>query len=703
MANTRTSAANHLDTEAWKHIEALRALLPHVSASETLAMSAALSRLHVVYGSRAATAAHKPSFCTSCLAQLRAQTRRCVAPVVGWLAGTPLPAKAAALGVVIYRRYCQAERRLIAWRAHNPSAARYALDVPLGLGTAVLFYGDVISDIFIASELSDARQRGWTAACVLFILLPCIMAYASTAAYLLRLGGASSCALWLWLAVGLPWGVLGLDLTMFVDMCTLLREMPDYALVKQLKLLMPSYRATRVLWELCLETLPMSLLQLHIYHATRRMRSDAADDAASQQQAGGGGGGGATTNGTVAAADEAAEADLGAIAPVVALSLTLSLLNLVQKGTLLLLEAKAVGVGVPAHLWQQLQLGRGLPLHALRAHRIDAWQSQSHGGLVLRGDEMAELCAALRVNRSLRLLACCRAGVDCAGGVALARVLTVNRTLTSLDLGHNSLGGGSLEWAHALSDALRANTTLLSLGLSGNRVGVRACCVLAEGVGANGGLYSLDLSDNCVLGIDGMGLGTYCADGALALSAALEANGTLQYLRLEGNHLGAAPPSLRHALARNADRLRASFSHATAAAAAVAAAAAAAAQQQQLQLAPPLSPPAAEPSVAGAGSEEVEETMAAPASTPPHGGRTARAATRRLQIEPVVEEEAAAIPATDTAPPPEQSPGRVRAVLTELRQLPSPARREYRQVAGDQHGDDAGASSAPKSAAEQRV
>ena len=50
--------------------------------------------------------------------------------------------------------------------------------------------------------------------------------------------------------------------------------------------------------------------------------------------------------------------------------------------------------------------------------------------------------------------------------------------------------------------------------------------------------------------------------------------------------------------------------------------------------------------------------------------------------------------------PPEQSPGRVRAVLTELRQLPSPARREYRQVAGEQH-DDAGG--APKSAAEQRV
>ena len=62
------------------------------------------------------------------------------------------------------------------------------------------------------------------------------------------------------------------------------------------------------------------------------------------------------------------------MAPLLAFSLTLSVVNLVKCSLLLRWEAHAVGVGVLAHLGQQLQLGRGLPLHALRAHRIDAWQ-----------------------------------------------------------------------------------------------------------------------------------------------------------------------------------------------------------------------------------------------------------------------------------------------------------------------------------------
>ena len=84
-------------------------------------------------------------------------------------------------------------------------------------------------------------------------------------------------------------------------------------------------------------------------------------------------------------------------------------------------------------------------------------------------------------------------------------MLKANATLTSLDLSHNRLGGGSLEWARALADSLRDNGTLLSLSLASNNVGVRACAVLAAGLEANKGLYSLDLSNNCVLGLDGMG------------------------------------------------------------------------------------------------------------------------------------------------------------------------------------------------------
>ena len=39
--------------------------------------------------------------------------------------------------------------------------------------------------------------------------------------------------------------------------------------MRDLQLLMPSYRATRVLWELLLETLPMSVLQLHVRTPTQ--------------------------------------------------------------------------------------------------------------------------------------------------------------------------------------------------------------------------------------------------------------------------------------------------------------------------------------------------------------------------------------------------------------------------------------------------
>ena len=84
----------------------------------------------------------------------------------------------------------------------------------------------------------------------------------------------------------------------------------------------------------------------------------------------------------------------------------------------------------------------------------------------LREETLRELCAALRRNRSLRLLGCARAGIDAAGGVKLAAMLRSNTCLTSLDLSRNRLGGGSLEWARALADSLRDNGTLLTLALT---------------------------------------------------------------------------------------------------------------------------------------------------------------------------------------------------------------------------------------------
>ena len=195
--NHSTTVPPRFDTEAWQHIEALRALLLRVSDTETATLAAALSRLEVLYSSRAAEAKAKEGTgcCATCrrrAAQLGAHMVQCAAPALRWLSSTRTVAVAAHWCTQLYRLYCVAERRLIELRARHPQYARWAVDVPVGMLTAAVFYGDVCSDALIASELHGAGQSTWTALCIVFILLPCLMAYASTAAYLLQLRGGGS-------------------------------------------------------------------------------------------------------------------------------------------------------------------------------------------------------------------------------------------------------------------------------------------------------------------------------------------------------------------------------------------------------------------------------------------------------------------------------------------------------------------------------
>ena len=73
-----TSPTN-FDTEAWQHIEALRALLSRVSDTETATLAAALSRLQVIYSSRATEAKEGTGCRATCrrrTAQLGAQIHR---------------------------------------------------------------------------------------------------------------------------------------------------------------------------------------------------------------------------------------------------------------------------------------------------------------------------------------------------------------------------------------------------------------------------------------------------------------------------------------------------------------------------------------------------------------------------------------------------------------------------------------------------
>ena len=160
----------------------------------------------------------------------------------------------------------------------------------------------------------------------------------------------------------------------------------------------------------------------------------------------------------------------------------------------------------------------------------------------------------------------CGLGTYTAEGItAIADALRVNGALTSVGLRDNKLGdegwgaifaaicgskdskimsldassenispaGGKL-----IAEALRTSVTglLTRINMSGNNLtdsgrdmtGIKE---LAAALGVNGGLTSLDLSNNQLCGLDHFGLGTFTAEGITAIADALRVNGSLTEVR----------------------------------------------------------------------------------------------------------------------------------------------------------------------------
>jgi Ran GTPase-activating protein (RanGAP) involved in mRNA processing and transport len=109
--------------------------------------------------------------------------------------------------------------------------------------------------------------------------------------------------------------------------------------------------------------------------------------------------------------------------------------------------------------------------------------------------------------------------------------------LTKISLAKNELGE---EGTKAICEALEQNKTLKELDISGNRHGniggSAGAKHVAKMLGVNGGLTSLDLSNNALCGVTFMG-GTYTAEGITAIAHALRVNGALKSIDLSGNQL----------------------------------------------------------------------------------------------------------------------------------------------------------------------
>ena len=141
------------------------------------------------------------------------------------------------------------------------------------------------------------------------------------------------------------------------------------------------------------------------------------------------------------------------------------------------------------------------------------------------GDSGAtSLTQALAVNSSLTNLNVSRNSIGDSGAVSLSQALAVNSSLTNLDLSLNSIGHCG---AASLSQALAVNSSLTNLNVSGNCIGDSGAVSLFQALAVNSSLTNLNVSWNCIRG-----------SGAVSLSQALAVNSSLTNLCLSLNSIG---------------------------------------------------------------------------------------------------------------------------------------------------------------------
>ena len=84
---------------------------------------------------------------------------------------------------------------------------------------------------------------------------------------------------------------------------------------------------------------------------------------------------------------------------------------------------------------------------------------------------------------------------------------------------------------------LKGTEPIESLDLSGKNLGVASTIVIASLISVNGSLTSLNLGNNQLCGLDQYGDGTYTAKGITAIADALCVSGSLTSLNLGNNQL----------------------------------------------------------------------------------------------------------------------------------------------------------------------
>ena len=244
--------------------------------------------------------------------------------------------------------------------------------------TVSIYFADVISDIQVMRRLWHGHHYIWGSQAALLLIGQYLAVYFRALSYFRQTFGACSCMHVAFAAVGFPFGLLALDLLMFLEPFGLLAVLP---LPLWLKQFLPAYKATRIVIEVSLESLPQCTLQSYIFLVIQRRLAD----------------------GTASANDR----KLSSFATLLPKSIFISSAAMLKTWVELVRSSRRAGLTVRARFVQLWHVGAGLPFDALKKGTISEWACARP----LDAAEVPPILDALATNASLVRLDLCASGL----------------------------------------------------------------------------------------------------------------------------------------------------------------------------------------------------------------------------------------------------------------------------------------------------
>ena len=261
-----------------------------------------------------------------------------------------------------------------------------------GFISVAMFFADVSSDIAVIVLLWNTGNYVWAAQAIFFVVYQFVVVYQRVLPYMINTFGERSCLTLSFTYVGFPMGLLVLDFLMLLEPFGLLAVLPLPAWLKQF---VPAYKATRVITEIAIESLPQCLLQSFILVVVI-------------QQVGAG-----TASPSIAAMYDDAR--------VMPQSITISTIAILKTWIEIVQQSREAGISVGTKAQQLWHVGAGLPLDALKKGSIVEWAYA--GAEPLTTAEISPLLDALTKNTSLKRLNLAESGLEWVAAEATAHPL----------------------------------------------------------------------------------------------------------------------------------------------------------------------------------------------------------------------------------------------------------------------------------------